>query len=114
MGKPQDARSDIFSLGVLMYEMVTGKRPFDADSLQGICSRVLSSTPLPPSHANPSVPASFNEIVASCLAKDPAQRCASAAMLAEQLYPLARHHAPPVVAQPAPIRGRMGRLLRSA
>jgi serine/threonine-protein kinase len=114
MGKPQDARSDIFSLGVLMYEMVTGKRPFDADSLQGICSRVLSSTPLPPSHANPSVPAAFNEIVASCLAKDPVQRCASAAMLAEQLYPLARHHAAPVVAQAAPIRGRMGRLLRSA
>jgi serine/threonine-protein kinase len=114
MGKPQDARSDIFSLGVLMYEMVTGKRPFDADSLQGICSRILSSTPLPPSHANPSVPAAFNEIAASCLAKDPAQRCASAAMLAEQLYPLARHHVAPTVAQVAPIRGRMGRLLHSA
>src|SRR6202011_932885 len=64
MGKPQDARSDLFSLGVVLYEMVTGKRPFDADSLQGICGRVLSSTPLPPSQSNPSVPAEFNAIVA--------------------------------------------------
>lgn len=90
VGKPQDARSDIFSLGVVMYEMVTGHRPFDADSLQGICSRILSSTPLPPSHANPSVPAAFNELIASCLAKDPSQRCASAETLAERLHPLSR------------------------
>src|SRR5260370_40837075 len=74
VGKPQDARSDLFSLGVVLYEMVTGKRPFDADSLQGICSRVLSSTPLPPSHANPSVPSNFDAIVARCIAKDPAAR----------------------------------------
>src|SRR5207245_8220741 len=64
MGKPQDARSDLFSLGVVLYEMVTGKRPFDADSLQGICGRVLSSTPLPPSHAIPSVPSVFDVLVA--------------------------------------------------
>ena len=90
VGKPQDARSDIFSLGVVLYELVTGRRPFDADSLQGICSRILSSTPLPPSHANPSVPAPLNELIASCLAKDPNQRCASAETLAERLHPLAR------------------------
>ena len=48
LGKPQDARSDIFSLGVVLYEMITGHRPFDADSLQGICARIMSSTPLPP------------------------------------------------------------------
>src|SRR5260370_32257775 len=54
LGKPQDARSDIFSLGVVMYEMGTGHPPFDADSLQHTSSHILSSTPLPPSHANPS------------------------------------------------------------
>src|SRR5438309_2078303 len=113
VGKPQDARSDIFSLGVVLYEMVTGRRPFDSDSLQGICSRILSSTPLPASHANPSVPAAFNELIASCLAKDPAQRCPSAEVLAERLHPLARRPAAQSQAQSTSLRGRVGQLLRS-
>jgi serine/threonine protein kinase len=96
-----------------MYEMVTGHRPFDADSLQGICSRILSSTPLPPSHANPSVPVAFNELIASCLEKNPSQRCASAETLAERLHPLARRNTPSQ-AQPSSLRDRAGQLLRSA
>lgn len=116
LGKAQDARSDIFSLGVVLYEMVTGQRPFDADSLQGICARIMSSTPLPPSHANPSVPGAFNDVVASCLTKDPAQRCGSADALAEKLHPLARKPAAAAAtsSQPATLRNRVGQLLRSA
>ena len=119
MGKPQDARSDLFSLGVVLYELVTGKRPFDAESLQGICSRVLSSTPLPPSHANPSVPTGFDELVSRCLAKDPIARYGMGETLAEDLYPFARRKTVP---QPAPqsvgsgngLRDRAARLLRTA
>lgn len=119
MGKPQDSRSDLFSLGVVLYEMVTGQRPFDADTLQGICGRVLSSTPLPPSHANSSVPAVFDDLVARCLAKDPAARHATAEALSEELYPLARRKPLPT---PVPQsngngngpRDRAARLLRSA
>jgi serine/threonine-protein kinase len=118
VGKPQDARSDLFSLGIVLYEMVTGKRPFDAESLQGICSRVLSSTPLPPSHANTSVPAAFDEVIARCLAKDPAGRFAAADALAELLYPLARRkvvtEALPQPANGHGLRDRAARLLRSA
>jgi serine/threonine-protein kinase len=122
MGKPQDARSDLFSLGIVLYEMVTGKRPFDAESLQGICSKVLSSTPLPPSHANSSVPAAFDDLVARCLAKDPGARHASADTLAQELYPLARRTPAPAVAVPPAngngnghgLRDRAVRLLRSA
>ena len=122
MGKPQDSRSDLFSLGIVLYEMVTGKRPFDAESLQGICSKVLSSTPLPPSHANSSVPAAFDDLVARCLAKDPAARHASAEALAQELYPLARRVPAPAAAVPQTngngnghgLRDRAVRLLRSA
>jgi serine/threonine-protein kinase len=117
LGKPQDARSDLFSLGVVLYEIVTGKRPFDAESLQAICGRVLSSTPLPASHANPSLPASFDSIIARCLAKDPSARYATAEALAGELYPLARTK---VIPQAPPqtngngLRDRASRLLRSA
>ena len=113
VGKSQDARSDIFSLGVVMYEMVTGHRPFDADSLKGICAKILSSTPLPPSHANPSVPAAFNELIASCLEKDPARRCASAEALAERLHPLSRRLPAQPQSQPSSLRNRVGQLLRT-
>jgi serine/threonine-protein kinase len=121
MGKPQDARSDLFSLGVVLYELVTGKRPFDADSLQAICGRVLSSTPLPPSHANPSVPTGFDEVVARCLAKDPIARYGVGETLAEDLYPFARRKTVPQSSPQAVgngnghgLRDRAARLLRSA
>lgn len=116
VGKPQDSRSDIFSLGVVLYEMITGKRPFVADSLQGICSLIMSSTPLPPSHSNPSLPVGLNELIASCLAKDPAHRRSNCEDLADDLYPFARRRpAPQAAPQPtASFRDRAVKLLRSA
>lgn len=120
MGRPQDARSDIFSLGVVLYEMVTGTRPFEADSLQGVCNRVLSSAVTVPSQLQPSVPSGFDEIIAACLTKNPEARLSSAEKLAQMLYPLARRKAV-VSAQPqakpvapATLRDRASRLLRSA
>jgi len=116
-GRAQDSRSDLFSLGVVLYEMLTGISPFAGDSLQSVCNHILSSTPLPPSHSNPSVPTPLDDIVASCLAKDPQQRIASAELLAERLFPMARRKTPsqPAVAAPSPsLRSRAARLLGSA
>jgi serine/threonine-protein kinase len=115
IGKPQDARSDLFSLGVVLYEMITGRRPFDGQTLPNICERVLNSTPLPPSHGDPSLPVGLDELLAACLAKDPGARVGSAEELANMLYPFARRKMPAQVAPPAvTLRSRATRLLRSA
>ena len=103
IGKPQDARSDLFSLGVVLYEMITGRRPFDGDTLPSICDRVLNATPLPPSRADSSLPTGLDELLAACLAKDPAARMATR-----------RNTAVQVAQPPSTLRSRPVRLLRSA
>ena len=117
MGRPQDARSDIFSLGVVLYQMLTGISPFAGDSLQKVCNHVLSSTPVPVSRLNPSIPAAIDEVLTACLAKDPRQRFQNAEFMAEQLYPLARRKTAEQASTPAAepsLRGRAVRFLRSA
>jgi serine/threonine-protein kinase len=89
-GRKQDGRSDLFSLGVVLYEMLTGVRPFSGDSLGDVCAQILTVEPVAPSKRNPGVPAAFDRILARCLAKDPDERYQSGRDLARALYLVAR------------------------
>ncbi len=84
-GLPVDARSDVYSLGVVLYEMVTGKPPFSGDSPVAIAYKHVREYPSLPSAVNASVPADFEAIVMAAMAKDPDDRYQSAAELREDL-----------------------------
>jgi serine/threonine protein kinase len=71
LGKEADARSDIFSFGVVLYEMLTGKRPFDGQSTRSVLAAILEREPQPLSD---SVSAPLDRVVRRCLAKDPDER----------------------------------------
>ncbi len=73
-GAHGDARSDIYSTGILLYEMMVGKRPFDADSDFGIMAAHIHQIPPPPSDLKPSLPAPLSRAVMKALEKDPARR----------------------------------------
>jgi serine/threonine protein kinase len=90
LGNLQDSRSDIFSLGIVLYQMSTGIRPFDGDSVGTVGAQIISSVPPPPSHHNPSLPPAFDQLVMRCLSKDPAERYPTAEALAACIYPFAR------------------------
>jgi serine/threonine-protein kinase len=73
-GTPVDGRSDIFSLGICLYECLTHRKPFGGDSLTSISYKIVHE-PFPPLHeANPTIPEGFADVVTHCLAKDPVKR----------------------------------------
>jgi len=78
-GKRVDARSDIFSFGSVLYEMVTGRRAFAGGSKLSSLSAVLHTEPLPPSQTVPDIPPELDRIITRCLKKDPARRWQSMA-----------------------------------
>ena len=83
-----DGRADIFSLGVVFYEALTGQQPFRARTFVATSQRILHDTPPPVSTLNPEVPPTVESIVSRMLAKDPEQRIASAAQLSAELRTL--------------------------
>jgi serine/threonine protein kinase len=90
LGEPHSAKSDLFSIGIVLYQMLTGVPPFDGSSVAAVCAQILTTQPIPPSKRNPALPAGLDHIVMRCLAKEAADRYPSCEALAASLYPLAR------------------------
>ncbi len=84
-GERTDARSDLFSVGIVLYEALTGVRPFEAERLEAIIHRIQSEDPESPSVRLPGVPVDLERTILRCLEKSPARRYPDASALASDL-----------------------------
>jgi serine/threonine-protein kinase len=85
LGQRIDGRSDIFSLGVIIYEMLTGERPFQGKSITSVIHRLLSDKPLPLMAWGAHLPPELKDIVSKAMAKDADQRYQTCAELGRDL-----------------------------
>ena len=77
-GQPVSAPSDLYSIGIILYEMLTGRVPFDGESAVTIALKQVNEAPVPPSQPQPAVPPALEDVVLRALEKDPARRFADA------------------------------------
>ncbi len=89
-GEALDGRSDLFSLGVVLFTLLTGQRPFTGDSMHEVTRKIIEEATPIPSRVDPSVPAAFNPIVCKCMDKTPERRFQTGGELAKVLAVLAR------------------------
>lgn len=99
-GKPVDYRTDIYSLGLMLYEMFTGKAAFTADNPVAVALKQMREEPLPPHQVDPAIPAYIERTILKCLLKEPANRFQSIAQLEQALDGSAIQNSDPA----APVR----------
>src|SRR4051812_37389081 len=85
-GRPVDARSDLYSIGIVLYELLTGRVPFDAESAVTVALKQVSEPPVPPREIAPAIPPALEGVVLRAMEKDPARRFADADEFIEALH----------------------------
>jgi serine/threonine-protein kinase len=85
-GRPVSAQSDLYSIGIVLYELLTGRVPFDGDSPVTIALKQVSEAPVPPSALNPDVPPALEAVVLRALEKEPSARYQDAESFADALH----------------------------
>lgn len=90
-GAPFGPQADVWSVGVVLYELLTGRRPFEADTLAALVTSILLDEPAPPSTHRPELPPAVDRVLALALAKDPPDRYESAAAMRMALAKIARY-----------------------
>lgn len=99
-GLPIDARSDLFSAGIVLYQLLTGTRPFDGTGDYDIIQKIIGQAPPPPTHLNPQLPAAIDEVITQALAKSREDRYASAQAFSAALQAAAGLAADPTITPP--------------
>jgi serine/threonine protein kinase len=100
-GQPIDSRADLFAAGVVLYQLLTGKRPFDGDSDFAIIQQIVAQDPPPPSSFNSKLPDAMDAVVARALAKSRERRFANGLEFAAALQSAARQASDPTAIAPA-------------
>ena len=94
LGKPVDERSDLFSLGAVMYEMATGEPAFNAPTAVGVMKRIMDETPEPPHKINPEIGKPASALIMQLISKKPEDRPDNAASVARALASIVTEHGP--------------------